>query len=530
MMKRMKLNIRPILGLSLALMMMSCEKMLDVDSTNSINAEDHYSSTGEVYGAFIGLSAAFTNVAEQTVVLSELKGDLLTPTENAPQDFWDIYRFRADNNTAYTTSKHYYDIVINCNDFLRRVVKYNRDVAGDIPENVYKGMVAAAIRFKVWSLFTIAQFWGEADVYNSNLDNDNADVMVTMGLDELPAYLLAYMDGGEDGISAAAPLDWKLILDNNDVDWEGCQLEYKVLKGELNLWAGNYQEAIDNFMEIIRVDKDIRHDLTDFWGGYWTDIFVKDPVNLKKEVITVAPFNVNYGQVHKLRNYFSNLSPNLYYMAPSEKAIKLFEDQTMNSYSKGDIRGSGNSYIKENSKYVVKKYHLNKDKDIYTSDATIHIYRAAQIHLNVAEAYCFLGKFEESLTFLDKGLRSYWTGNRFKPPFQNMNAELKDCNGVRGRVNLLPLESDEVFEGCTSTQDSIRTMCNYISDEVSLELAYEGKRWQTLVRMAKHLQEPSFLSEKIAGKFPEGEKAGYKTLLDNESNWFIKDTKNNILK
>lgn len=526
-MKRIKLHIRQTLGLFLALMMISCDKMLDVDSTTSVKAEDHYSSTGEIYGAFIGLAGAFTKVAEQTVILSELKADLLVPTENAPEDFWNIYRYKADNNTQYTTSKYYYDIVINCNDFLRRVVKYNKDVAGDIPENIYKGMISSAIKYKVWSLFTIAQFWGEANVYNSNLENSNENVMVTLSLDELPAYLLAYMNEGEAGVNATWPLDWKLVLDNKDVDWEGTNLEYKVLQGELNLWAGNYQEAINSYMEIIRVDKDIRHDMTDHWGGYWSEIFEKDPVNLKKEVITVAPFNVNYGQTHNLFYYFSNYSK--YYMAPTEKIIKLFENQTMNNYSQGDIRGYGATYAKENNQFVVRKYHMVLD-DLYSSDATIHIYRAAQIFLNVAEAYCFMGRYEEAITFLDKGLRSYWSGNSFKPPFRHVNSELKDAGGVRGRVNLLPLESDEIFEGCLTSRDSTLSLCNYISDEVSLELAYEGKRWSTLMRMAKHLQQPAFLSTKVAEKFPEGERDMYKLFLDNEQNWFIKDVKDNILK
>lgn len=53
-MNKMKLYIRQIAGLFLALTVMSCEKMLDVDSTTSIKAEDHYSSTGEVYGLLSG--------------------------------------------------------------------------------------------------------------------------------------------------------------------------------------------------------------------------------------------------------------------------------------------------------------------------------------------------------------------------------------------------------------------------------------------------------------------------------------------
>ena len=97
-------------------------------------------------------------------------------------------------------------------------------------------------------------------------------------------------------------------------------------------------------------------------------------------------------------------------------------------------------------------------------------------------------------------------------------------------MNLLPLESEEVFEGCVNNQDSVRTLCTYISDEVGLELAYEGKRWQTLIRMAKHLQEPSFLSKQVSEKFPAGERDGYKTFLDNEANWFIQDTKDKVSK
>lgn len=537
-MNKWRLYITRMAGLFMICTFMACEDTMVVDPVNAMNAEDHYSETGEVYAAFIGLSATFRNLTEQTLILSELKGDLLRPTVNATEDFWNIYRYQADNNTAYSSSKKYYDLVINCNDFISRVIRYNQDFSGSIPQKIYRGMISQAVALKSWALFTIGQFWGEATVYNLNLENDTQQGMLTMNVDDLTRYLLEYLRGGEDGIDAFQDLDWKLVLDNPDINWEGCVIEAKAIEGEMNLWLGNYQEALNSLVPIVQSVKSAdgktttyHHNVSDLYTGVnWSRFFRDDPSTLGYEVITIAPYNAAYHQEHHLVSYFAVNYPNLYYLAPTDQAMKLFESQTRTNYGGGDLtRGPGVSYVKSTQPFV-SKYLFNQDKDEYASDAPIHIYRAAQIHLNIAEAYCFLGKFEEAMAFLDGGLKAYWTGTAFRAPFTGMDIAFQFNVGTRGRAGLLPVDQLELYQSCRSQADSIRVVAGCIADEVALELAYEGKRWQTLMRMARNQNNPSFLAERVALKFDQSEQAAFRNLLEDKSNWFIKDKKNGTLK
>lgn len=507
-------------GIWMILSMCACESLLDVDSSTTLGSEDHYTAPGELYGAFIGIAGSFQKVAEQTIILSELKGDLLEPTAAAPKEFWNIYTYKADRNTPWTSMGRYYDIVINCNDFLRRATKFNREYPGGLPEKIYKGMISNAVRYKAWSLFTIAKFSGEATIYDVNVDSDDASGMITMKLDDLIHFLIDYLKNGEEGIDGFQSLSWKDLLNDQNVQWEGCRLEGNVLMAEFNLWLGNYEEAIYYYKQMITTPI---HDLI-YAGPSWKQTFTAEPAELPTRVITVAPFNAGQGQQHKLRYYFSNISPNVYYLAPTQKTIDLFESQTLEGFLKGDqYRGAGITYDYENGKPVVFKYSLKPGIDAYTSDAHIQIYRSAEMHLGLAEAYCFMGRYEEALTFLDNGLKAYKNVDRFSPPFEDYDFALQNNAGVRGHVLIVPIDRDHFFDGCVSRTDSVVTLASKIADEYTLEFAYEGKRWFTLMRMAMHLNNPSFLSGKVAEKFPAGEREAYKALLNNKENWYIKE-------
>ena len=94
----------------------------------------------------------------------------------------------------------------------------------------------------------------------------------------------------------------------------------------------------------------------------------------------------------------------------------------------------------------------------------------------------------------------------------------------------MPLDPEEIFASCDTRRDSIRTLCGLIADETALELAYDGKRWPALVRMARNLQDPSFLADRIVAKFDEAEQGRYRQLLSDPANWYIKDEKRTTLK
>lgn len=510
----------------LALSMLSCEKMLEADSDMKLKAEDHYSSIGEIYAAFMGIYASFAKTAEKTIILSGLKGDLLQPTRNATEDYWRIYRYEANPNSTVSNAREYYDVVINCNDFLTRVIAYNQEVPGDIPENVYKGMISQAICFKTWCLMTAGKLFGEAEFYNSVVTSDNGEGMYTLSLDELPDYLMTYMLGGEDGIDAFQELDWTAVLGNTNTTWPARNMSADALFGELSLWAGKYQQAVDYFLKTLSPSKDISRNLSGFGTSSWENIF-SDDVNTK-EMITTITFSAYYLQEQQLKYYFSNVAPNVYYFAPTHKAIDCFESQRLNAnnnYRESDIyRGEYVTYEKSGSDYLVNKYNMKTSASEYSSDAYVHIYRAGGVQLMLAEALAFLGDYDASLAILNTGIAGkYYANGAWSDPFTALFTAFSTNNkGIRSRVSLEELDPVEIFQGCVTAVDSLTAMSGQIADEVARELAYEGQRWFTLIRMGRNMDNTEFVADRVAGKFGDGEAAGYKEMLKNENNWFIK--------
>ena len=524
---KMKVYLKRLTVIGIALVMLSCEKLLDANSDMMMKAEDHYSSIGEIYGAFIGLNTSFREIAEKTIILSGLKGDLLEPTQNAPEDYWRVFRYEAGSGTSVNNAREYYDVVINCNDFLKRVIAYNRAIPGEIPENVYKGMVSQAISFKVWCLMTAGKLFGEARYYDLAVTGDNEAGMQNLKLEDLPDFLCSYMQGGEDGISAFNALDWSVLLGKNEANtWPGRNISAETLYGELCLWGGRYQEAADYFISVLSPSKDLSLNLANFWGGNWGKMFVNSTD--KTEMISLFTYNANNLQENKLLDYFSNEYPHAYYFAPTRHALTYFESEMQNennSFKLGDARGEGVSYASSAGQLTVKKYAQGTPENEFASDCYIPLYRAGGVHLMMAEAFCFMGNYEAALAILDGGIRAkYYENGVWKAPFEKMFPAFAGNgtgNGIRGRMNLNPLEKTEIFAGCLTSIDSLTAVSGRIADEVARELAYEGQRWFTLVRMAKHLNNPDFLAQRVALKFGEGSES-YRALLKDENNWFIK--------
>lgn len=527
-MNNIKIYIARIFAITLIISVMSCESIMNVKPQDSVAADEFYKEQSEVFGAFIGLSGLFRDVAEQTLILSELKGDLMTPTHNAPMEFWEIYNYKADNNFSYTSSRRYYDLILNSNDFITRLTKFHTDTPTAITDDVYEGLISQAVNYKVWAYLTIGKFWGEVSIYSSVMDDIYDDALVKLRLEDLPNYLIDYLYGGENGVDAFNEFQWHWILDptdsgDPDKNWNDISLDARVLLGELHLWNRDYQLALDNLIDYIA-------DVKKYDGAEsFSNIFRKHYIDVSKALVTVAPFSAAEGQENNLRKFFAPTTDAWYYFAPTDRSVELFASQEKNNFALGDDRGFAMSYAAEGGQRFILKYLLedkSTDEDeMIKSESEIYIYRTSELSLMLAEAYCFLGRFEESFAFLEKGLNKYWATNAFVKPFNYLPEGFKDVKGVRARVDLLELDKDILFEGCPTQQDSIYALSDVISDEYALELAYEGKRWPALIRMASNLNDTEFLAKKISMKFGENA-SDYASYLKNRNNWFIKDNIN----
>lgn len=505
----------------------SCSTILDVDSDVVLSDEDNYLIPDQIYASFVGIAQTVQACASQAVVIPELKSDLLEPTNNAPEHFWKIHRHLATVETEYCSSRPFYDVVINTNDFLTNLFNYTEKNPGNMPKAIEEGLVSAAINYKVWATFMIGKLYGEAVFYHSDLSNGaDTSQYQTYTINQLLTVLLDYMVKGEKGINAFNTIDWKSIMVSTDElpEWSTTVIPGQILQGELYLWDKQYKNAIDALMLYIsRPDLEATYKVTNkFKGEKWEQLFI-EPINIiKEEIITTAPFDRTLAQKHTLQEMFSAIYPNKYYLSPTKVSITDFESQKGQGVIGDMYRGVDVGYREEESMTVVSKYHLDPDKDAWARDADIPLYRAAEVHLMLSEAYVFLGEYDGAMAFVNDGLNAFYDGasTSFRPPFVGVHYSMSNNIGIRNRASLDYHDLSKILSPSMTRQDSIRAVSELIVDEVALELAYEGKRWFTLMRMARNLDEPEFLAKKVSRKFKE--EGEYNHFLSNMNNWFIK--------
>jgi hypothetical protein len=227
-------------------------------------------------------------------------------------------------------------------------------------------------------------------------------------------------------------------------------------------------------------------------------------------VITAVLFSFEEGQKNPLEDYFLYN----YMIKPTTTVIKSFNSQIQQTEGIGDIyRGKGVNFDTVpgfDNEYYISKYSLDESV-LYSAD--IILYRSADIHLLLAEALNRIGETANAMTLLNTGMREL-------SPRPDGYARWSRNVGIRGRVFL---KSQTVPAG---TADPVKYREDLIIQERALELAFEGKRWFDLMRIARRRNDPSYLANRVASKYDDPVKAEEVwNRLMIEENWYLPSAK-----
>lgn len=503
---------------SAAILLAGCsDDLFDTEAGDRITPDQHYKSLldGEIslYGAIIFLQ----DVMPQQILLDGLRSDMMEPTPNAGQYIQNINQQVFTTDNPYINPSGFYKVIINLNEVLANVgVLVQND--SEMDEHITKYFKGGLIAMRSWAYFTLARLYNEVVWIDDNLSELPSDLDQFMQqntltkdvlLDTLINQLIPYVYDPASGIEMVE-LEIPYYVNT------------KALLGEIYLEKNDYGNAVtylkmacesygDDFTRY-KVDQTYANEA-------WATIFLNAETQLV-ENISVIPFSSQEDQFNPLSNWMGYAYD--YWVRPSQVVVDSFMVQIPSSGSPGDLyRGRGVTYdldtvSKTSDTVYVTEAYINKysidENDPFSSD--IIISRAADLHLLLAEAYNRLGdeqSQEYALMFLNQGV------NKLSPKPTEYN-RWKDNRGIRGRVFLKP---KEVPESITGT-DRMLMIEDLIIAERALELAFEGKRWFDLVRVAERRGTPEYLADKVAAKFegkPEYE--AIRAILMNPANWYL---------
>lgn len=545
---RVKIILIPLLVCGL--LCSSCDKYFGID-TNDFQEEDNtYKDRSTIYAGLLGLSASFRTVAEHHIILSELMGDLMTPTVTAPDEYWDLFRYKYEKldkgGNSFASPAPYYKLIVNCNDYLKHLIEYNRQFPDALAKDVYKGIIATALTYRTWAYLQIGKIYGEAVYFDiAYSDKDSGQPQRLLQFDDLIQELLYNVKVGVDGVDAYQKLNWRTIVNPEGEDskfdqlWNRMGISPEVLVCELHLWAKDYTNAAKTGISFL-TSAGTSYKLASDKGMAFL-FQTATPSEMSDEAMTAVWYDHLEQQTHNLQRYFWNTGSGLYYFSPTLSARVRFMSQITDAskdkvtgelkISRGTDSRANISITTNNGESVISKYNWKLSTTYNDNDAPIYIYRASELWLMIAEALNALGNTPAADSLLNVGMIPSWNAQNsyFEIPFESpiYAASLNSCRGIRGRAKMkgdyvkYHVDTTRIYTDEQLVERKKFILDSLLLEETALELAYEGKRWFTMMRIARNSERPEHLAIPVSQKFGD-EAEIYKRWLMKPENWFIK--------
>lgn len=482
-------------------------------SGDRITPDQHYQSLIDANVSLQGALAPLQDAMPRIIMYDGLRSDMMEITPNANSYLRDLNYQILSKGNPLTDPSDLYKVIINVNEVLANIdVIEERDRTYDaLVSHAYKG---ALIGLRSWTYLTIARLYNKVVYIDGNMVTLPTGAQKVMSkeviIDTLINQVLPYIHDNSTG-----PQYEEIRVPH--------YVNNKALLGELYLEIGQYADAAKylklacesylNQPAMLKVDKTYR-------DAGWSTMFLNAESN-NIENIAVIPYSRAENQYNPVVNWVSH--EHEFAVKPSSILVDSFMAQVPAAGLPGDLwRGKGFTFMVDtlarinDSTFVTEAYitkYAMDAMDPFSSD--IIVSRAADIHLLLAEAYNRMGdetSRKYALMLLNQGVNKE---NPKPAPFSKWSGNL----GVRGRVYL---KSREVPKSMTNA-DSIQTLIeDHIINERALELAFEGKRWFDLVRIAERRNDPAYLADRVAAKFAGTEM--YNTIharLMNPANWYL---------
>ena len=545
------------------LLLSSCSDILDTSSElvefQEDNTLDH--PTDSVYSV-MGIVNRMQLIADRSVLLGEIRSDLVTPTEAASADLKRLAAFDFAEPNKYCQVSDYYAVINNCNYYLANVDTTLQRRG----RTLFRYEYAAVKAFRAWTYLELVKNYGQVPLVTEPVmterEAEEALTKRVATIKEVCDYFIA-------DLTPYALVELPQYGDINSYTSTEFFIPMRALLGDLCLWAGRYQEAARWYHDYLN-DKERFITLNSSNRVRWTSVTdfqrPSDAYSTQgNEVISRIPMEqrVFDGIVSDLLNVFSSTRENNYFfqVTPSAGMRQLSADQVYCMEYKtetttdtvyvprsgftdnilvGDLRLSSN-YKKtsqggqdEYSEYSTLRQTIGK----HTANS-ITTYRRTMVYLRYAEALNRSGLPQSAFAVLKYGLCAENNRTHIDSLEQVAAGDLitfdetaftretvigihsigsgdSECNAYYD----MPQPSTPL----ATRQDTIAYQIPLVEDrivtEMALEGAFEGYRFYDLMRIALRRGDPSYLADPVSRRNGTSDPA-VRALLMDTSNWYL---------
>lgn len=544
----------PVLLLSAAFTMISCDGLLNVDSERYTYEEDYrMGSKHDSLYAIVGILSELQKLGDRYVLLGELRGELMETTDDASRFLKQINEFTVTKDNPYASVKEYYAVINNCN----YVIQY---VDTSVNNKGYKPnyrVMATAKAIRAWTYLQLVLNHGSANyITNPILTSDDVEKQYeVVDLSTLCDYLL-------DDLTPFVNEETLRLGTFASFNSSKSLFPVKLLMGDLALWkasclegAGDiasadlyYRYAAMYYYVLLYNDRMlISRDFRSTWSFdektnlpveatlNWHNLF--EPTSV--EIIAALASSPDYGHPFTLDTLMFNRQ-----VAPTRVSVNNWLSQTYYysdfAATDGDLRlkssvshiynsTDGTKSVDYDEEYLITKIlNLNSIK----TQKMIPICRASHVYLRYAEAVNRLGYHNLAFETMKSGLnpptsrklvinKEIYDSTLMQIPFYLRFSEFQFTNNVGTKMRGLGnLNNDSTLFYIPANVDTTHFVEDELIKEMALELAYEGTRFQDLMRVAIRRNDPAYLADRVSVKYTTTKEAVRAKLL-NRTNWYL---------
>ena len=495
-----------IFGLCVCCGLLSCSDFFDQDPDHIIFAEENHliNATDTIYSV-TGILNKLQAIGDRTVLLGEVRGDLVDITSYANKDIRELAEFNISDDNAYNVPRDYYAVINNCNYFIEKVdtgMKNNRN------EYLFMREYAAVKAIRAWTYLQLVLNYKEVPfVTEPILSKQDAEK-------DYPQYNLQAIC--EYFINDLAPLTERWgneyprygTIRGND-----SRLFYfplNIVLGDLNLWLASetgskdtYREAAYRYYKYINerngdnsaYPTGVNYYAWESGTSSWNSIYGRSSGTLSSEgygtnseMITMIagdsiPAEGNYSE---LRNLFNSNVDNNYHVSiiPSQSMFNLSESQkfccvetngttayyapdNLTEHRTGDLR----LYWYYSWGWATNRSTGERMETSYISkyeSQNIHIYRRYMLYLRLAEALNGAGYPRAAFQILSTGINNEIKDDYVYPYYSESDS-----------IWLSRLDFDnERYEVCTALEFASSTAVQRASNTIGIHT--HGSGWTPL--------------------------------------------------